>query len=258
MSEDKDDGFQLVDAASDLFGSLAGVAMTVVHQGVAGLFEGAVIGPGVAHSLKFIAHLFLDRIMPRRERQRVGLVYGLTALAIRERLDKGEHLRTDDFFDRDITDRSKSDEIAEAVLMSAQKEHEEKKLPYLANLLAFIAFEPRIDVGMANYMVKIASSLSYRQYCVLALAVNVTPTGIHSPPFSNSQNIATQIWTLLIEIFELFRLQLVGFGEGFFTEVTEMPLERLRLDNLGAYLHIAMRLEKIPSQDTEAVAVLLR
>jgi len=75
----------------------------------------------------------------------------------------------------------------------------------------------------------------------------VTPTGIHSPPFSNSQNIATQIWTLLIEIFELFRLQLVGFGEGFFTEVTEMPLERLRLDNLGAYLHIAMRLEKIPS-----------
>jgi len=32
-----------------------------------------------------------------------------------------------------------------------------------------------------------------------------------------------------------------------------MPLERLRLENLGAYLHAAMRLERTPAQETEAV-----
>jgi hypothetical protein len=36
----------------------------------------------------------------------------------------------------------------------------------------------------------------------------------------------------------------------------ELPLERLRLDNLGAYLHLAMKLERIPSEDIEAVAAL--
>jgi hypothetical protein len=195
--------------------------------------------------------------MPKRERQRVGLVYGLTALAIQERLDKGEHLRTDDFFDRDITDRSKSDEIAEAVLISAQREHEEKKLPYLANLLAFIAFESRIDVGMANYMVKIASSLTYRQYCILSLALSATNRGLHSAPFSNEPNNASQVWTLLTEIFDLFQQHLVEFGGGFITEIVEMPLERLRLDTLGAYLHMAMKLDRIPSQDRAAIVALL-
>jgi hypothetical protein len=37
----------------------------------------------------------------------------------------------------------------------------------------------------------------------------------------------------------------------------ELPLERLRLDNLGAYLHLAMKLERIPSEDIAAVAALV-
>jgi hypothetical protein len=102
--------------------------------------------------------------------------------------------------------------------ISAQREHEEKKIPYLANLLATIAFDPHIDVGMANYMVRIASSLTYRQYCILNIAVNVTAWGgIHSPPYNNPENIATQVWTLLLEIYDLFRLQnLIGFGGAFY------------------------------------------
>jgi len=261
MSEEENDSFQLVDAAGDLFGSLAGVAISVVHQGVAGLFGGAVVGPGIAHTFKYVTRLFLSRVMAQREQKRVGLVVGLTALAIQKRIDGGGTIRTGDFFDRDTTDRSKADEIAEAVLISAQREHEEKKLPYLANLLASIAFESRIDVGMANYMVKIASSLTYRQYCVLSLAVSaasVASAGLHSAPFPDKQDGATQLWTLLIEIFDLYRLQLVGFGEGFITEVIEMPLERLRLDTLGAYLHLTMKLHEIPAQDIAEIVALLR
>jgi hypothetical protein len=257
VSEDKDDSFQLVEAASELFGSLAGVATTVVHNDIAGLFAGAIVASGVTQTLKYAARLSLSRLMAKRERQRVGFVYGSTALAIQERLDKGEQPRTDGFFDRDTTDRSKADEIAEAVLNAAQREHEEKKLPYLANLLAFIAFESRIDVGTANHIVRIARSLSYRQFCVLALAPNAAKLGLHSAPFPNAAN-ATSTWTLLIEIFELFRLQLITYGQGFFTDVTEMPLERLQIDTLGAQLYLAMKLDEIPSADIEAITALLR
>jgi hypothetical protein len=37
----------------------------------------------------------------------------------------------------------------------------------------------------------------------------------------------------------------------------KLPLERLRLDNLGGYLHLAMKLERIPSEDIAAVAALV-
>jgi hypothetical protein len=57
--------------------------------------------------------------MARREQERVGTVSVLTAMAIRKRLGDGEQLREDGFFDRDATDRSKADEIAEAVLTSS-------------------------------------------------------------------------------------------------------------------------------------------
>ena len=257
VSEQEKESFSLIDAGSDLLGALgAGVTMATAYHDVSGLLVGP-LAVGIAHTFRYGANLFVNRVLASREKARVGVVYALAAHKIKERLDNGEQLRTDDFFDRDVTDRSKSDEIVEAMLISAQREHEEKKLLYLANLLAFIAFESRVDVGMANYMIKIASSLTYRQYCILALAVNVTHTGLHSAPFSNEQNAATQVWTLLIEIFDLFRLQLVGFGGGFITDVLEMPLERLRLDDFGAYLHVAMKLEKIPSQDTAAIVTLL-
>ena len=260
MSEDADAILQVVDWAGDLLGTLTTVSMGLVRQDAAALYEGAIVGTGVSHMLKSTARLFLNRNMAQREQERVGTVYGLTMLAIKEHLDRGEQPRTDGFFQRDATDRSKAAEIAEGVLISAQREHEEKKIPYLANLLATIAFDPHIDVGMANYMVRIAGSLTYRQYCVVNIAVNVTAWGgIHSPPYNNPENIATQVWALLLEIYDLFRLQnLIGFGGGFFTEVTEMPLERLQLENFGAYLHSAMKLERIPVQDMELVAALVR
>lgn len=258
MSEEKDDSFQLVDAAGDLFGSLAGVALSVVHQGVAGLFGGAVVGPGVAHTFKYVTRLFLTRLMAQREQKRVGLVVGLTALAIQKRIDDGGTIRTDDFFDRDITDRSKADEIAEAVLISAQREHEERKLPYLANLLAYIAFESRIDVGMANYMIKTASSLTYRQYCVLSVAMSPANVGLQAGQPHNQENVASQVMTLLAEIFDLYEQRLLGFSRGPILDPYDMPLEQLRLTELAPYLHLAMKLDTIPSEDIASIVALLR
>jgi hypothetical protein len=83
---------------------------------------------------------------------------------IQERLGNGETPRTDGFFEPDVTGRSAADESAEAVFLAAQKEYEERKLPYIANLLDFLAFTPGIDRAMANQLVRLASSLSYRQF----------------------------------------------------------------------------------------------
>ena len=107
--------------------------MVALHNDVTGLLTGAAVVPGIAHTLRYGVKLFVNRILAGREKARVGLVYGLAAHRIKERLDRGEQLRADGFFDAHISDRSSADEIAEAVLIAAQKEYEERKLPYIAN-----------------------------------------------------------------------------------------------------------------------------
>jgi hypothetical protein len=95
--------------------------VVALHNDVTGLLTGAAVVPGIAHTLRYGVKLFVNRILAGREKARVGLVYGLAAHRIKERLDRGEQLRADGFFDAHISDRSSADEIAEAVLIAAQK-----------------------------------------------------------------------------------------------------------------------------------------
>ncbi len=262
VSDNTDFILQLVDWAGDLLGSATGVSMAVVRQDVAGLYEGAAVGTGVAHMLKSAAQLFLTRSMAKREQERVGLVYGLAALAIKERLEKGEQLRTDDFLERNLTDRSESDEIAEAVLIAAQREHEERKLPYIAKLLAFVAFESEIDQGMANYLVKLASALTYRQYCLLEIVNNCERYKLRPPGLLNlsQRENASQVFAVLAECFELYRLGLVKFTAqfGLITKVEDMGLQAMALDvPMGSYLHLGMQLHEIAAEDVAKVAKLI-
>jgi len=260
VPEEKD-SFSLIDAASDLLGGLAaGVTVATISHDISGLLGGSV-GVGVAHTLRYGAKLFVNRFLAHREKARVGLVYGLAAVAIQERLEHGDTLRTDDFFDRDITDRSKSDEIVEAILIAAQRESQEKKLPYLANLLAFIAFESRIDVGMANYMIKTASSLTYRQYCLLEVARNPHDKNLRPASMARQQQQnASQVFAALMECYELYRLGLVKFQYqiGLVAKIEDMDVSSITLNGLGPYLHLAMKLDTIPSEDIASTVALLR
>lgn len=97
--EQEKDSFSLIDAAGDVFGSVAGVSVGVLHNDVAGLFAGALVGSSVAHAFRYGAHLLANRFLTQREKARVGLVIGLAAREIKRRLDNGEELRTDGFFD---------------------------------------------------------------------------------------------------------------------------------------------------------------
>jgi hypothetical protein len=97
VSEQEEDSFNLIDWSGDLLGSLTGVSVAVLHNDVTGLLTGAAVGPSVAHAFRYGAKLFVSRVLAGREKARVGVVYGLAAHKIKERLDNGEKLRTDGF-----------------------------------------------------------------------------------------------------------------------------------------------------------------
>jgi hypothetical protein len=58
------------------------------------------------------------------------------------------------------------------LLLKAQREPEERKLPHIASVIPFVGFNSEIDVPVAHQLLQFASELSYRQYCILALAMH--------------------------------------------------------------------------------------
>jgi hypothetical protein len=78
-------------------------------------------------------------------------------------------LRSDGFFNEDNTGRSSAEEIAEGVVLAAQRDHEEKKLRAYGNLLGNLAFCPQFSRAHSNLLTRLAERLSYRQLCLLAL-----------------------------------------------------------------------------------------
>src|ERR1051326_659774 len=70
---------------------------------------------------------------------------------------------------RTFTGRSTAEEIAEAVLVAAERDHEERKLRYYGNLLANLAFSDGIDRAEANLLTRLAQGLSYAQLCLLSI-----------------------------------------------------------------------------------------
>ncbi len=108
-----------------------------------------------------------DRTLSARERARVETVVSLAREFYGERYMRGDNLREDDFIAGDSSDFSQT---IDGVLISAQREHEAKKLRFLAHLVANLAFMPEVDSTTANWCIRTASDLSWTQYVLLALS----------------------------------------------------------------------------------------
>lgn len=170
MTDEKNEG-ALLNLGSEFGTGVIGETVTAgigaLVGGPAGIVVGAIAGNAVVVSLKKLAADFSHRYLSEKERQRTQSVVDLTIEQIEENRRQGKLLRDDGFFDKDTDDRSTADEIFEGTLLAAQREYEEKKLPFLARLNASIAFDGSISRPVANQLLKIASELTYRQIQIL-------------------------------------------------------------------------------------------
>lgn len=134
--------------------------------GTAGAAGGATFGPLV----KAVAQDVSMRWLSEREMVRVGaaLTYAVEMAQNYERA--GKKPRTDGFFTKPVSGRSAGEEIAEGVLLAAQKEHEENKVRHQGYMLATIGYVGSIDRVSANWLIRTSNELSWNQYVLLSLA----------------------------------------------------------------------------------------
>jgi hypothetical protein len=269
---------ELVAPGAGIVGGVAGTAIGLITAGPVGAFAGAVLGPTVEYACLRLGSEFMHRQISEREVVRIGGALAVAVTRINERLEKGEQLRQDGFFAAEGFQRSAANEVGEGVLLAAQREHEEKKVPLLGSLLASIAFDSEISRPQANLLLRLGEELSYQQLCVLALLGDNQLDAPEGPEFDSHEVLGLRNEKfvdenvgelasmdhagLLQELADLYsRLLITGSGPlgsrpagGI---MYTMP-SSLRIQGVGLHLYRSMELWNIDETDIEQTTSLLR
>ena len=204
-----------------------------------------------------------SRSMGPREQARVGAVCALGAAEIVERINAGNKLREDGFFEEGESGRSAAEEVWESLLSKCQREASERKLPYIGHLFASLAFEKSVGLDMAHLCIAEAERLSYQQLCLLKIFAAEDSLGLRSENYrrelEDSSSFPRELYLILHESFDLYRRELILL-EGFNPAVSMVHIkpEAMRTQGLGMDIHELMQLSRIPDNDVAVIAEQLR
>jgi len=239
-----------IDTVAEVGGSVAGAAVgAVIGTAVAGplgAVGGALAGTVLEKGFQLVGTEIKKRVLSPREEQRVGAVYTYANQKINRNLVEGKMIRTDSFFDAIGKERPANEEILEGVLLTAQKEYEEKKLKYLGALYANLPFNEAVDSRMANMLIKIASELTYRQYVVLYV-INMFQNPaydvvVKKEPYESLSGFKTM--TIATEVFDLYRRTLIHSSDALLDAAAINP-SKLALVGYGSLMFELMELSEI-------------
>lgn len=238
-------------AVGSAVGSLAGPEGTAT---------GAAIGAALSEACTIVLDDLAQRFLSPKEEQRVAGVAALAIDNIREQLLWRER-RDDDFFDASLGTPSPAEEIFEGVLLAAKQEHEQLKLPYLANFYSNLVFMPYIKKAEANFLLSIAESLTYRQFCLLSLTEQIASFKTRDEPWARHKPMHPQSQQITLEALSLYQKQLVvSFsieerrGENIYQPGLVIPSQAI-ISGTGVKLVTLLGLHGIPNPELEDLAV---
>lgn len=255
----------IIDNYADLIGS--GISGTLSLFSVVDPFVGFLAGHAgviVSGTLKGIGKDVKERQLSPQEDLRVGKVLAIAALEIHQRLEKGESLRKDGFFDKKPNERSDAEEIAEAIMLKCQREPQEKKILYMGYLLAGIALDSNISADMGHQLIKAAEELTYRQLCILKLAVVKHQYGLRNQDYQNHEGFTKELYQVLQECHDLclksyldYKIPITFKGQISIGYINIQP-NKMIIYGIGEDLFHLMKLPSIPDEDIIPIAEVLK
>jgi hypothetical protein len=248
---------RLINAGAEIAGGAVGGALGFLAGGPAGAALFGAGGAAAAMALKHIGQEASERLLGPREAVRVGGVLAIAAGEIRQRIEQGERVRTDGFFERNRAGRSDAEEFAESVLLKSKREPEEKKIPYMAHLLSSVAFDPEISADMAHQITKAAEQLTYRQLCLMKLAVVKDGFGLRTADYRGQASFPKGLYQILYECLDLYHRGFVNFGGEVAFGPTDVAPGKMTLQGLGVDIFSLMKLALIPNEGLAPVAAQL-
>ena len=253
---------RLLSAGTHILGgssaSAVSAALGLLVAGPAGAVVGGAAGAALSLAFNRLGNEISERLLSPREKARVGYVLAQAASDIRELIDQGGVLRTDGFFASNPGIRSDAEEIAESVLLKSQREAQEKKLPYMAHLLASLAFDSSISAEMAHHIIRTAEQMTYRQMCILKLATAKDRYSLRDNDYRGVDSFRKPLYSILYEWHDLLQRGYMSNGGSAVLGLTDIAPGNASVQGLGADLFNLMRLHRIPAADIAPIAKLLR
>jgi len=163
-SEQTSTGRDLIEAGSPVAGSMCRAAATVVFEPASAK---VTVSDRFAACLRTVADEAADVPVPR-ERVRAGaaLAFAVEYAATLHR--NGRQARGDGWFDERTGNRPAAQELAEAVVATARRSTDERRVRHLGYLLAEVAVSPGVDLELAGRALRLAEALGWRQLALLA------------------------------------------------------------------------------------------
>lgn len=169
QTQDDADAQRLLESGSEFLGAAAGGALGTIG-GPAGVLAGAAGGVVISRTLKRVGSSMFRRQLEQRQETRAGAAFSVAAERVGAQLLVNNRPREDGFLDDRGEGRSPAEELLEGALRAAADEHEERKVRFLGAFWANLVFRPGISRARANYLLKLAESLTWRQLVLIAEA----------------------------------------------------------------------------------------
>jgi hypothetical protein len=235
----------------------------VVGTAIAGPIGGIAGGITTAGLELMLKRYVLKHVLPKRsrsisqdERLRKVLSQFNTKMIQNQSVGSGKTLRQDCFFSTKINERSAAEEIFEGVLIAAQLEHEEKKIKFEANLFANIAYYLSINKAKANFLLRLAQGLSYRQLCIVALFLQKKNNfHLRNTSYRDIERFDDfNLLALLQDIYSLYSRGLLFVDELALVGPFDIVPAKMIAGGPIKELHVLMDLEEIEQSDINAIA----
>lgn len=241
-------------------GSATLAAGAVVGTTIAGPI-GGIIGGIAASGLEVVIRKFVSKhIHPNlsiNELNRLDKVLSHFNTKMIQNLSVGggKILRQDCFFSNKINERSAAEEIFEGVMFAAEREYEEKKVKFEGNFFANIVFEPNIDRASANFLLRLAQRMSYRQLCLMALFVQRDKFTLRDKDYRSEEGFNDNIlFALLQDIYELYSLNMLAIDGHAMVSAFDIIPAKMVIFGPAKPLYSLMDLEEIEQSDINAIA----
>jgi hypothetical protein len=164
------------------------------------------------------------------------------------------------------------------VLLTAADAWEQRKVPYIGRLFAEVSFEPTVNIPDANYLLRLADQLTYRQLVLLGFWHRVDSLDLPEQVAlimddDTPARLDKATDALQAEMEDLNTLGLVGVERKDGTMGSPDPtwdgiadagtlkraaLTAIHLTPLGETLHRLMALDDIPTDETDGIIPELR
>jgi hypothetical protein len=252
-----------MESGGEVVGQTAGAAVSLVVGPVLGTGIGAVLADLLARG----GREMYDRLLAPRQGARAAGALDVAFVRISERLQAGDQPRVDGFFDADEDGRADAEEVLEGTLLTAANAYEERKVPLLGRLYANLAFDTTIRASHANFLLRLVDRLTYRQMQLLGF-FGTAQTGPYEHallelPAYVSETGKLPDSGLIAELSDLADVGLLGGrqddGSVTATWATQQgswgpnTLVRAALRPLGQTLYELMELDRLPSEELDAV-----